>query len=266
MNKNYLKFSFKNYKINLYNNLGKNNLGIITSRFKYKINKKKYLFINFYLKLNKIIEYKLLYIYKIFNPYNKTYVGLFIYINTSLKLYKRLFIITNNLYLGSIIYITYNKKYLINNIIYLYNIKLYFIIYNIFILYKNHIKYTRSSGSYSLIILHTNKYYTLIQFSSKKYYLIYNNIYVYIGKVYYKINFNNYKYKASIMYLKKFKPKVRGKAQNIVDHPHGGGKGKTRIGLKFITNIWGKLKKGNKTRINRKKLFNFIVINNKNKV
>jgi large subunit ribosomal protein L2 len=53
------------------------------------------------------------------------------------------------------------------------------------------------------------------------------------------------------------KPTVRGVAMNPVDHPHGGGEGKTSGGRHPVT-PWGKLTKGTKTR-NVKK-FNPLII------
>lgn len=44
------------------------------------------------------------------------------------------------------------------------------------------------------------------------------------------------------------KPKVRGVAKNAVDHPHGGGEGKSRIGRAFLCTPFGKNNKGKKTR------------------
>ncbi|MDP3899511.1 MAG: 50S ribosomal protein L2 [bacterium] len=45
-----------------------------------------------------------------------------------------------------------------------------------------------------------------------------------------------------------FKPNVRGKAMNPVDHPHGGGEGNQPIGLKAPKTPWGKKALGVKTR------------------
>ncbi len=44
------------------------------------------------------------------------------------------------------------------------------------------------------------------------------------------------------------RPVVRGKAQNPVDHPHGGGEGNQSIGLKYPKTKWGKHALGVKTR------------------
>jgi len=47
-----------------------------------------------------------------------------------------------------------------------------------------------------------------------------------------------------------FRPHVRGVAMNPVDHPHGGGEGKTSGGRNPVT-PWGKPTKGRKTRTNK---------------
>ncbi|MBX7246526.1 MAG: 50S ribosomal protein L2 [Candidatus Sumerlaeaceae bacterium] len=54
------------------------------------------------------------------------------------------------------------------------------------------------------------------------------------------------------------RPEVRGVAMNPVDHPHGGGEGKTSGG-RHPTSPWGWLTKGYKTRKPRKSSSKFIV-------
>ena len=55
------------------------------------------------------------------------------------------------------------------------------------------------------------------------------------------------------------RPKVRGVAMNPIDHPHGGGEGKTSGGRTSVT-PWGKPTKGGKTSKSKNKL----IIRNKN--
>ncbi|RAL25043.1 50S ribosomal protein L2 [Lujinxingia litoralis] len=50
---------------------------------------------------------------------------------------------------------------------------------------------------------------------------------------------------------KGFRPSVRGVAMNPVDHPHGGGEGRTSGGRHPVT-PWGKKTKGKKTRSNKR--------------
>lgn len=55
--------------------------------------------------------------------------------------------------------------------------------------------------------------------------------------------------KAGRMRMRGWRPTVRGKAMNPVDHPHGGGEGSHPIGLrKGPKTPWGKLARGVKTR------------------
>ncbi len=54
------------------------------------------------------------------------------------------------------------------------------------------------------------------------------------------------------------RPKVRGVAMNPVDHPHGGGEGRTSGGRHPVT-PWGKPTKGHRTRDRKKPSNRFIV-------
>ncbi|XMB67675.1 50S ribosomal protein L2 [Mycoplasmatota bacterium zrk1] len=55
------------------------------------------------------------------------------------------------------------------------------------------------------------------------------------------------------------KPTVRGSVMNPVDHPHGGGEGRTPIGRKQPVTPWGKPALGKKTRKKNKKSSKLIV-------
>lgn len=65
--------------------------------------------------------------------------------------------------------------------------------------------------------------------------------------------------KAGRVRLKGFRPTVRGTAMNPCDHPHGGGEGKTPIGLKGPKTPWGKPARGVKTRRKKKWTEKFII-------
>lgn len=56
-----------------------------------------------------------------------------------------------------------------------------------------------------------------------------------------------------------WRPEVRGKVMNPVDHPHGGGEGKNPIGLKHAKTLWGKIAMGVKTRQPKKWSDRFIL-------
>jgi large subunit ribosomal protein L2 len=65
--------------------------------------------------------------------------------------------------------------------------------------------------------------------------------------------------KAGRMRHKGFRPRVRGKVMNPVDHPHGGGEGKNPIGHTHPKTPWGKPALGVKTRKRKKPSSIFIV-------
>lgn len=58
---------------------------------------------------------------------------------------------------------------------------------------------------------------------------------------------------------KGIRPAVRGSAMNPVDHPHGGGEGRTPIGMPSPLSPWGKPTLGYKTRSKNKKSNRYIV-------
>ena len=64
---------------------------------------------------------------------------------------------------------------------------------------------------------------------------------------------------------KRRRPQVRGSAMNAVDHPHGhgGGEGRTSIGLPHPKTPWGKIARGVRTR--KKKRSNKYIIQRRNK-
>lgn len=56
-----------------------------------------------------------------------------------------------------------------------------------------------------------------------------------------------------------WRPSVRGKVMNPVDHPHGGGEGHNPIGLKYPKTPWGKHALGVRTRSKKKPSSSMIV-------
>jgi large subunit ribosomal protein L2 len=70
--------------------------------------------------------------------------------------------------------------------------------------------------------------------------------------------------KAGRMRHKGVRPRVRGKAMNAVDHPHGGGEGRAPVGLKQPKTPWGKPARGIKTR-KQHKASNTLIIRGRKK-
>jgi large subunit ribosomal protein L2 len=116
--------------------------------------------------------------------------------------------------------------------------------------------YARSAGVYCILLSkHSN--FGKIRLSSGEERLFDLNCCVSIGipsNIYRRFN---KKYKAGNSRLLNRRPVVRGTAMNPIDHPHGGGAGKTAPGRPSVS-PWGKLTKGVPTR--NKRLFNKFIV------
>jgi large subunit ribosomal protein L2 len=71
--------------------------------------------------------------------------------------------------------------------------------------------------------------------------------------------------KAGRVRHKGFRPTVRGKVMNPVDHPHGGGEARNSIGMKYPKTPWGKHAMGVRTRLKKKASNSLIVVNRRGK-
>jgi len=92
----------------------------------------------------------------------------------------------------------------------------------------------------------------LIILPSKKKKIISLNNFVSIGQVSNSLKILKKDYKAGNSRLKNIRPKVRGVAMNPIDHPHGGGEGKSSGGRHSVSK-WGILTKGYVTNKKKKK-------------
>lgn len=104
-------------------------------------------------------------------------------------------------------------------------IPLGYCIYNIALKKAGSAKFSRSAGTYSLIV-QKNKHSVKIILSSGKYKNLPLNSFGSIGIVSNELKFLNKIGKAGRSRWLGKKPSVRGVAMNPVDHPHGGGEGK----------------------------------------
>lgn len=125
-------------------------------------------------------------------------------------------------------------------------------IYNIELLPNKGGQLVRSAGTTASILQIQSKY-AKIKLPSNEERLILNTCLASIGQVSNKFhNKVNIKKAGRNRWLNK-RPTVRGVAMNPVDHPHGGGEGKTSGGRHPVT-PWGKLTKGKKTVLKKNKL------------
>ena len=107
-------------------------------------------------------------------------------------------------------------------------------------------KLARSAGTYGEILGQHEDGYTIVKLSSGAVMRIKNTCTATIGQVSNEAYANKVMYKAGQARKKGIRPTVRGVAMNPVDHPHGGGEGKTGV-KRHPVSIYGKLTKGKKT-------------------
>jgi large subunit ribosomal protein L2 len=112
-------------------------------------------------------------------------------------------------------------------------------------------KLVKSAGTFAKIIQKQKKY-SKILLPSKEQRLILNSCKAVFGEVSTSFSKNINKKAGRSRWLNK-RPIVRGVAMNPIDHPHGGGEGKTSGGRCSVT-PWGKLTKGKKTTLKLNKL------------
>lgn len=121
------------------------------------------------------------------------------------------------------------------------------LIYNLELIPGQGGKIIRSAGNSAKVLAHEGKY-TTIQMPSGEIRKVYQKSFASIGEV----SHSEWRYadigKAGNSRRRGKRPTTRGSAMNPIDHPHGGGEGRTSIGLKHPKTPWGKPALGVKTR------------------
>jgi large subunit ribosomal protein L2 len=130
-------------------------------------------------------------------------------------------------------------------------------VYNIELKPKKGGQVARGAGTAAQIMAHEGNYTTL-KMPSGEIRLVYNECYATVGQVGNKEHENISLGKAGRSRWLGRRPKVRGVAMNPIDHPMGGGEGKSSGGRHPCT-PWGKPTKGYRTRKKRNPSNKFIV-------
>ena len=222
---------------------GRNNLGRITSRHKGAGHKHKYREIDFYRKKDDIkavvqrIEY---------DPNRSAHVALLKYEDGVMSY----ILAPNKINIGDEIVSGRNKEIKIGNCMQLSDIPAGRDIHNIELNPNGGGKLVRSAGS-SAQISGTDENYCVIKLSSGEIRKIINSARATIGTVSNADHQNIKIGKAGRNRWKGKRPQTRGVAMNPVDHPHGGGEGKTSGGRSPVS-PWGQSAKGLKTRSNKR--------------
>lgn len=230
-----------------FKSFGKNNKGYITIYNKgggnLKYNYK--LIDSWYDNYNITINYKIFLFKKIKNYFRNTYIGCILYLS-KLNNLQKFIILQHNYMINSIYYLTNINNIKTGSYIQLKYCKLGTYIYNISKDYKKGSIFARSAGTFAQILsFYKNLVYIKLPSKQCKYININNFCYIGVNS---NIFHNKFKIKnAGYNIYYNIKPKVRGKAKNVCDHPHGGGKGKTGIGRKYPCSKKGLHSKGYKT-------------------
>ncbi len=123
----------------------------------------------------------------------------------------------------------------------------------------------RSAGTYAQVLAKIGKY-ALLRLPSKEERLIHGDCLATVGQVGLEEHELISLGKAGRARWLGRRPHVRGVAMNPVDHPHGGGEGRSPQGNPHPVSPWGSKAKGYKTRRGKKISDKFIIRNRKGKV
>ena len=234
---------YKSLTIGKHSTGGRNNLGRITSRHKGAGHKTKYREIDFYRKKDDMkakierIEY---------DPNRSAYVALVKYEDNTMKY----IIAPANISIGNEIVSGRNKDIKTGNCMPLSDIPAGTDIHNIELSPNGGGKLVRSAGS-SAQISGVFENYCIIKLGSGEIRKVINTARATIGSVSNSDHQNIKIGKAGRNRWKGIRPQTRGVAMNPVDHPHGGGEGKTSGGRSPVS-PWGQSAKGLKTRKNKR--------------
>ncbi len=144
------------------------------------------------------------------------------------------------------------------------NIPIGMFIHNIEMTPKKGAQIVRGAGTGALIQSKEGAYVT-VQLPSKEMRLIHQDCFATIGQVGNQDWKNRKIGKAGRKRLMGIRPTVRGVAQHPGSHPHGGGEGRSPVGMKHPKTPWGKHAGGKKTRKKNHRSDRWIVRNRQGK-
>jgi large subunit ribosomal protein L2 len=232
----------KSLLVNLNRSGGRNSSGRITSRHIGGGHKKKYRIIDF-LRNKRNIDARVASIE--YDPNRSARIALLIYVDGE----KRYILAPNGIQVGNLIIASENADIRPGNALPLKAIPLGTIIHNIELKIGKGGQLARSAGTYAQLMSKEGKY-SQVKLPSGEVRMILQECYATIGQVGNLDHENVCLGKAGRTRWLGKRPKVRGVAMNPVDHPHGGGEGRTSGGRHPVT-PWGIPTKGYKTRTNK---------------
>lgn len=188
-----------------------------------------------------------------YDPYRTAYIMLVKYADGK-KAYR---IAPQDIKIGDEVIISEKAEIKIGNRMKLKNIAIGTMVYDIELKPNKGGQIVRSAGTSAEILAQEEKYVHL-KMPSKEVRKVLSQCFATIGQV----SRSGHRYeklkKAGQTRLKGRRPQVRGTVMSPRAHPHGGGEGKTTIGMTHPKTPWGKLARGGKTR--RRKSTNKYII------
>ncbi len=175
---------------------------------------------------------------------------------------KRYIIAPKGLQVGAVVMSGPDAPIVDGNCLPLENIPLGFTVHNIELTLGKGAQMARSAGARVLVAAKEGDYVTL-KLPSGEMRMVFKKCHATIGTVGNEDHMNTSLGKAGRTRWLGIRPTVRGMAMNPVDHPHGGGEGRSK-GIHPVT-PWGQPTKGYKTRKKHKPSSRFIVSRNKGK-
>jgi len=176
---------------------------------------------------------------------------------------KRYILAANNLNVGDEILCAADAPVKTGNRVMLRNVPVGTEIFNIELEVGKGGRMVRSAGGMATVMAIDGDFVHL-RMPSKEIRKVYATCFASIGQVSHpEYRFENFG-KAGAKRHKGWRPTVRGSAMNPPDHPHGGGEGRTGIGLRKAKTPWGKPAMGVKTR-NPRKWTNKLIVKRRNK-
>jgi large subunit ribosomal protein L2 len=230
---------------------GRNNRGVITIKGRGGGHKRKYRIIDFKRKESSIsakvaaIEY---------DPNRNARIALLQYSDGS----KRYIISPRSLRIGMSVYSGTNVPIEVGNSMPLEYIPLGSIIHNVELTLGKGGQIARAAGTYAQLIAKEGDFVTL-KLPSNEVRLVNKKCYATLGQVCNIESINITLGKAGRSRWLGKKPKVRGVVKNPIDHPHGGGEGRSPIGRAKPVTPWGKPALGIKTRKSTKASTKYIL-------
>ncbi|MDP2641699.1 MAG: 50S ribosomal protein L2 [bacterium] len=231
---------------------GRNNMGRITTRHKGGGHKRLFRDVDFsYNKINvpftiKTIEY---------DPNRSGFIGLAVYHDGE----KRYVLLHNTARVGDTYIVSENAPIIPGNRLPLGNMALGTFVYNVELKHKGGAKIARSGGNYVEILAKEGGFVDL-KMPSSEVRKVPANAWASVGEVSNNENRLVTIGKAGRSRWLGVRPTVRGTAMNPVDHPHGGGEGRSGRGRRRAISYYGKpTGKGQKSRRTKKYSNKFMV-------